>query len=371
MASLVSKDAYLQKLASKVCATQNQEPRKRPFDIIRVFIIRAEVSREADQPKKKKKEKPNGKKTSEAKQRKPVVNTTKKGSSQPAPSKAQTTVLDGTSGTVLNGTAVKDAKTATDSFFAVDILRQRLHEKIEESRGNGSSKGLSAEDLAKKRARRKQERERKKRKRKEIRMKKLAEKTGEGETAEESKGDGAKVENPGGTGGRGGAETSIVFNKVDLSGEYVSKAQQKKEKRKKIKGNVTPLTGKNYKQLLDRVEARKAKVEELRSKDEEKAKELEEKIKWTNVLYKAEGLKIKDNEELLRRSLKRKEKMRAQKKRRWEQRSENVLEKMQNRQDKRRKNIQKKKQSKAEKRKDRARKKGRILPEDLKRLFLS
>uniref|UniRef100_W5M933 Surfeit 6 n=1 Tax=Lepisosteus oculatus TaxID=7918 RepID=W5M933_LEPOC len=351
MASLVSKDAYLQKLASKVCATQNQEPRKRPF---------GNMSREADQPKKKKKEKPNGKKTSEAKQRKPVVNTTKKGSSQPAPSKAQTTVLDGTS-----GTGNSNAKTATDSFFAVDILRQRLHEKIEESRGNGSSKGLSAEDLAKKRARRKQERERKKRKRKEIRMKKLAEKTGEGETAEESKGDGAKVENPGGTGGRGGAETSIVFNKVDLSGEYVSKAQQKKEKRKKIKGNVTPLTGKNYKQLLDRVEARKAKVEELRSKDEEKAKELEEKIKWTNVLYKAEGLKIKDNEELLRRSLKRKEKMRAQKKRRWEQRSENVLEKMQNRQDKRRKNIQKKKQSKAEKRKDRARKKGRILPEDL------
>ncbi|MBN3320146.1 SURF6 protein, partial [Atractosteus spatula] len=364
MASLVSKDAYLQKLASKVCATQNQEPRKRPFVPYR--------SREADQPKKKKKEKLNGKKTSEAKQRKPVVHTTKKGSSQPAPSKAQTTVLDGTSGTVLNGTAVKtaqapkDAKTNAGSFFAVDILRQRLHEKIEESRGNGSSKGLSAEDLAKKRARRKQERERKKRKRKEIRMKKLAEKTGEGEPVEESKGDGAKAENPGGTGGRGGAETSIVFNKVDLSGEYVSKAQQKKEKRKKIKGNVTPLTGKNYKQLLDRVEARKAKVEELRSKDEEKAKELEEKIKWTNVLYKAEGLKIKDNEELLRRSLKRKEKMRAQKKRRWEQRSENVLEKMQNRQDKRRKNIQKKKQSKAEKRKDRARKKGRILPEDLK-----
>lgn len=162
-------------------------------------------------------------------------------------------------------------------------------------------------------------------------------------------------------------ESPMVFNKLEVGEGYVDKAQLKKEKKKKVKGNLTPLTGKNYKQLLGRVEARKAKLEELRTKDEGKAREVEEKMKWTNVLYKAEGLKIKDNEDLLRASLKRKEKIRTQKKKRWEQRSVNVLEKMQHKQDKRRRNIQKQKRGKMDKRKEKARKRGRILPEDLKK----
>lgn len=161
-------------------------------------------------------------------------------------------------------------------------------------------------------------------------------------------------------------ETAIIFNKVEMVEEaYVDKMLKRKNKRMSIKGQVTPLTGKNYKQLLSRVEARKAKLEELREKDEGKAREMEEKIKWTNLLYKAEGIKIKDDEDMLRASLKRKEKGRAQRKKNWDNRSQSVVEKMQQRQDKRRKNIQKRKQVKTEKKKDRARKKGRVLPEDL------
>ncbi|KAF3841954.1 hypothetical protein F7725_023905 [Dissostichus mawsoni] len=56
---------------------------------------------------------------------------------------------------------------------------------------------------------------------------------------------------------------------------------------------------------------------------------MENKMKWTNVLYKAEGLKIKDDEDKLRSLLKKE----------WGDRSENIVEKMQKRQDKRRKNI--------------------------------
>ncbi|CAB1332480.1 unnamed protein product [Coregonus sp. 'balchen'] len=117
-------------------------------------------------------------------------------------------------------------------------------------------------------------------------------------------------------------ETAIVFNKVEL---------EQKEKNNRIKCGLTPLVGKNFKQLLGRVEACKAKLEELREKDEGKAKVQEEKMKWTNVLYKAEGLKIKDDEDLLRASFKRKEKMRSQQKK-WTERSETVVEKMQRRQ---------------------------------------
>uniref|UniRef100_A0AAQ6INJ9 Ribosomal RNA-processing protein 14/surfeit locus protein 6 C-terminal domain-containing protein n=1 Tax=Anabas testudineus TaxID=64144 RepID=A0AAQ6INJ9_ANATE len=251
------------------------------------------------------------------------------------------------------------------NFSTVDVLRKRLHEKIEESRGQGAPKNPSSEAVQAKRAKRKMERERKKRKRKEFLMKKLAEKNGQEQVPE------VKQEETPAPAASKRNESAIVFNKVETVEDcYVDKMLKKKNKQQSTKGNITPLTGRNYKQLLSRVEARKAKLEQLREKDEGKAREMEEKIRWTNMLYKAEGIKIKDNEDMLRASLKKKEKRRAQRKKNWEERSGNVIQKMQQRQDKRRKNLQKRKQVKVEKRKDRARKKGRVLPEDLNKAAL-
>lgn len=163
----------------------------------------------------------------------------------------------------------------------------------------------------------------------------------------------------------------IVFNRVEVHEENdLNKIQKKKEKRKGVKGKITPLTGRNYKQLLSRLEARKNKLEELKDKDQKKAQELENKIKWTNLLYKAEGVKIRDDEERLKEALKRKEKRKEQRQKQWEKRTEKVVERMQQRQEKRRKNIQKKKKEKIEHKKAKARKKGRVLPEDLKKAGL-
>uniref|UniRef100_A0A3B3ZM17 Ribosomal RNA-processing protein 14/surfeit locus protein 6 C-terminal domain-containing protein n=1 Tax=Periophthalmus magnuspinnatus TaxID=409849 RepID=A0A3B3ZM17_9GOBI len=248
------------------------------------------------------------------------------------------------------------------TFSGVDLLRKRLHEKIEAARGQGPPKDASSPEVQAKRAKRKLERERKKRKRKEIQMKKLSEKS-EVETKPEIKQEG-EIAIP--VSKRN--ETAIVFNKVETVEEgFEDKMVKKQNKKKSLKGQITPLTGKNYKQLLSRVEARKAKLEELREKDADKALEMENKIKWTNMLYKAEGIKIKDDEKMLRIALKRKEKRKTQRKKKWDQRSENVIEKMQHRQDKRKKNILKRKKAKVEKKKDKARKRGRVLPEDLKK----
>lgn len=244
----------------------------------------------------------------------------------------------------------------------MDILRQRLHEKIQEASGQGHTKDLSPAALEK-RQRRKQERERKKRKRKELRAKEKAAKA-------EAKAE-VKETNPEPPKGVPQGLTELVFNQLEVSEGPVSKAQKKKEKRQRVKGNLTPLTGKNYKQLLERVQARKNKLEELKEQDEEKVREMETKMKWTNLLYKAEGVKIRDNEELLKAALKRKEKRRAQRKRQWEKRTAHVVEKMQQRQDKRRRNLRKKKVAKIERRKAKARKKGRILPEDLEKAGLN
>ncbi|XP_042365830.1 surfeit locus protein 6 [Plectropomus leopardus] len=354
---LASRDAYIQKLASKVFSPREQEPKKRPFAYFK-------SKNDAGPPKKKKKCKKKHFKEKGPDEKTPAPKSQQKPPpSQKGQSKAE---LNASKTQSINGAQAPKGGNVESNFSTVDLLRKRLHEKIEESRGQGAPKDAASEAVQAKRAKRKLERERKKRKRKEFRMKKLAEESGQEQQQPEIK---KEAESAPAASKRN--ETAIVFNKVETVEEgYVDKIQKKKIKKQSMKGQITPLTGKNYKQLLSRVEARKAKLEQLREKDQEKAREMEEKMKWTNILYKAEGIKIKDDEDMLRSSLKKKEKRRAQRKKQWSQRSENVVEKMQKRQDKRRKNIQRRKQVKTEKKKDKARKKGRVLPEDLKKVAL-
>ncbi|KAM7392610.1 hypothetical protein PAMA_007633 [Pampus argenteus] len=351
---LVSKDSYIQKLASKVFCQRDQQPRKRPF-------AQFKGQNDAGAPKKKKK----CKKKNVPGEKKPTPKPQQKPSAAPGKQKSPAAgKLNGSKAESINGATAQTPAggNVKSNFSTVDVLRKRLHEKIEESRGQGAPKNASSEAVQAKRAKRKLERERKKRKRKEFREKKLAEQSGQEQQPEIKQ----EVEQAPVASNRN--ETAIVFNKVETVEEgYVDKMLTKKNKKKGIKGQITPLTGKNYKQLLSRVEARKAKLEQMREKDEGKAREMEEKMKWTNMLYKAEGLKIKDNEDMLRASLKKKEKRCAQRKTQWNKRSENVVQKMQQRQGKRQRNIQKQKKAKVEKKKNRARKRGRVLPEDLKK----
>ncbi|XP_069793278.1 surfeit locus protein 6 [Narcine bancroftii] len=340
--NLAAKDKYLQSLGNKVCASQNQEPRKRKF------VSKKEGSLNTVQPKKKKK------RSKLSKERKMFRTVNENHSTQ---------TVQGGKKQSKSPQHPRVDNVDTGSFSTVNILRQRLHEKIRESQGQDNQKGLWSEELETKRLRRKQERERKKRKRKERLMKKQEKSVQDSNTVttqDEEKKD--KIEKK---------ETPILFNKVEVTDEVIKDRKlKKKERRKNIKGGITPLTGRNYKQLLSRLEAHKNKIEELRSKDENKAKEVEQKMKWTNILYKAEGLKIKDNEEMLKASLKRKEKLKSQRKKRWEKRTEHVVEKMQQRQDKRKANLKKKKEAVIDRRKNKARKRGRILPEDLKKINL-
>ncbi|KAM8742830.1 surfeit locus protein 6 [Acanthopagrus schlegelii] len=356
---LASKDSYIQKLASKVFSQRDQEQKKRPF-----AYFKGKTDTGPPTKKKKCKKKHFKEKSSDEKKLNPKSQ--QKSSPSPAAQKGLASAkLNGskTQSTIVSTPQQPKGANAESNFSTVDVLRKRLHEKIEESRGQGAPKDAASEAVQAKRAKRKLERERKKRKRKEFRMKQLAEKSGQEQQPEIK-----QEEEPVQKKANKRNESAIIFNTVQTVEEgYVDKIQKKRNKKQSVKGQITPLTGKNYKQLLSRVEARKAKLEELREKDAGKAREMEEKMKWTNLLYKAEGIKIKDDENMLRTSLKKKEKRREQRKKNWSQRSESIIEKMQQRQDKRRKNLQKRKHAKTEKKKDRARKKGRVLPEDLKK----
>ncbi|NWX06449.1 SURF6 protein, partial [Caloenas nicobarica] len=349
MASLAAQDSYLQGLARKVCTQHGPEPRKRKF-----VSMPGQPEDAGRQLKKKKRKKPRkqAEKTNAPSVKQAASNTNK-------PSPGQKSAPQGATQS-RNESLVTGSKSelGSPSFSAMNLLRQRLHEKIKKASGQDDAKELPLAVLER-RQRRKYERERKKRRRKELKMKAKMEKKEPEEVPVEAE---SKKEE---------STAEIVYNRVEVHGENeLSKIQKKKEKRKAVKGNITPLTGRNYKQLLSRLETRKNKLEELKDKDQQKAQELENKMKWTNVLYKAEGVKIRDDEERLKEALKRKEKRKAQRQRQWEKRTEKVVERMQQRQEKRRKNIQKKKKDRMEKKKARARKKGRVLPEDLKKAGL-
>ncbi|KFW03678.1 Surfeit locus protein 6, partial [Eurypyga helias] len=311
------------------------------------------------QPKKKKRKKPRkqAEKTNAPSVKQVVPNANKPNPGKKAAPQATKSPPKGVTQSE-NESLVTGSKSelGSPSFSAMNLLRQRLHEKIKKASGQDAAEELPPAVLEK-RQRRKYERERKKRRRKELKMKAkimVKKETEEAPVEPESKQEESTAE--------------IVFNTVKVHEENeLSKIEKKKEKRKAVKGNITPLMGRNYKQLLSRLETRKSRLEELKDKDQNKAQELEKKMKWTNALYKAEGVRIRDDEERLKEALKRKEKRKAQRQRQWEKRTEKVVEKMQQRQEKRRKNIQKKKKDRVEKKKARARKKGRVLPEDLRK----
>lgn len=142
----------------------------------------------------------------------------------------------------------------------------------------------------------------------------------------------------------------LVFSKFDFTNSG------KKEKKN------TDLHGKDYKRLLEKIERRNEKINQVKSKDESKGKALEDKFKWDSVLHKAEGEKVKDNPELLKKALKRKEKIKAQKKKKWENRVQQVEKMKDEKLQKRNENIQKRKQTMKDKKMKKLKKKGRIIP---------
>ncbi|VDK82633.1 unnamed protein product [Litomosoides sigmodontis] len=152
----------------------------------------------------------------------------------------------------------------------------------------------------------------------------------------------------------GGKDEQLVFSKFDFIVRDEKKKETKKDKRDKF-------TGKDYKRLLEKAEKREERLEQMRSKNPEKALRVEKNIQWNKALRRAEGQKVKDNPELLKKSLKKKEKMKEWRKKKWAGRVEHVLQMQARKQEKRLANIQARKDIIKKRKMQKARKKGRIL----------
>ena len=145
-------------------------------------------------------------------------------------------------------------------------------------------------------------------------------------------------------------EGQMVYSKFDFTDS------NKKEKHK------NEFRGKDYKRLLEKIEKRNEKINKVKTKDESAGRMLQDKFKWKAALDKAEGEKVKDNPELLKKSLKRKEKMKDKRKKKWRDRENTVKKQQEAKQEKRSKNIQARKQTKKDNKLKKAKKKGRIIP---------
>ncbi|KAG5306833.1 SURF6 protein, partial [Acromyrmex insinuator] len=145
------------------------------------------------------------------------------------------------------------------------------------------------------------------------------------------------------------SEGKMVFSKFDFSEIGVKKKLPKSQN--------------DPKKMLQQVQQKKEKLKQLEDLgDKEEAEDIREKDAWKSALAKASGEKIKDDPDLLKRTIKRNEQKKKHSANKWNSRIENVQKSMQERQEKRRENIMKKKKEKKQNKLKKAAKKGRIIP---------
>lgn len=130
----------------------------------------------------------------------------------------------------------------------------------------------------------------------------------------------------------------------------------------KDKSKSSDLQGRDYNRLLEKVEKRKEKVAALKEKDPEAGKKLEEKIQWQTVISKAQGEKVKDDPTLLKRALKRKDKVKDKRQKKWGDRKKTVEEAQKKKCDKREANLNKRKSDNKDNKKKKLIKRGRLVP---------
>ncbi|KAK1117406.1 hypothetical protein K0M31_016776 [Melipona bicolor] len=143
------------------------------------------------------------------------------------------------------------------------------------------------------------------------------------------------------------SEGKMVFSKFDFTEIGTKKKPPKK----------------NTKKMLLELKQKKEKLKAMEKLGEkERVEEIKEKDAWKAVLVKSNGEKVKNNPNLLKQTLKRKEGRKKQSAKKWKSRLENVRKGIQERQSKRQNNIIKRKQEKKINKLKKAAKKGRVIP---------
>lgn len=149
------------------------------------------------------------------------------------------------------------------------------------------------------------------------------------------------------------SEGKMVFSKFDFS-ETGAENEDSNRKKKQPK---------DPQKILKMLEKKNEKLSEIETTEgENKVQEVKEKEAWKKAVERTQGVKVKDDPELLKKSVKKKLEKKKHSKKKWKGRQETVQKRQQEVQSKRSQNIEKKKDEKKKKKIKKAIKKGRIIP---------
>lgn len=126
-------------------------------------------------------------------------------------------------------------------------------------------------------------------------------------------------------------EGNVMFSTVVFKDGDKASADLSELKKKKIRKGPRDILGQ-----LKHIEAKKAKLQDM---DAEKRKSIETKTKWSKVLALAEGEKVRDDEKMLKKSLKKQTKQKKKSARIWKEREQTVTDNIAAKQKKREENI--------------------------------
>lgn len=148
----------------------------------------------------------------------------------------------------------------------------------------------------------------------------------------------------------------ITFGRFDFNTEDSINASAKKKKGKKFETKQTKL-----KKTLKQIESEENEIKRLKEENPEEGKEILRSKNWKTALAKAKGEKVRDNVQLLRKSIKKQDKLRQRSAKKWQKTKSETDKRMKEKQDKRQTNLQKRKDDKKAKIKKRLIKKGRLV----------
>lgn len=149
----------------------------------------------------------------------------------------------------------------------------------------------------------------------------------------------------------------ITFGRFEFKTDESTDIDSKKNK----KGKKQPTKQKQLINQLKQVENEQNEINRLKEENPEEGKALLRSKHWQTALAKAKGEKIRDNPQLLRKSIKKQAKLRQRSAKKWKKTKSETDKRMKERQDKRQANLQKRKDDKKAKIKKRLIKKGRLV----------
>ncbi|CAF2644187.1 unnamed protein product [Rotaria sp. Silwood2] len=148
----------------------------------------------------------------------------------------------------------------------------------------------------------------------------------------------------------------ITFGRFEFNTEDSIDTKSKKKKPIKFQNKQKQLIS-----TLKKVESEQNELNRLREENPEEGKELLRSKHWKTALAKAKGEKIRDNIQLLRKTIKKQNKRREQSTKKWQQNKSETEKRLKERQEKRKVNLQKRKDDKKAKIKKKLIKKGRLI----------